>query len=161
MPWYEGPMKMFVVGHAVDRRPIFPTCLTWHEANTGAVSGLSCANRVFPAFTKSNFIPNAKSYIRKNVNNIVCTPNYIRRSHYKVCHGTAWVEISFILFFQLVARRRILFLIDKATLEEIIYNIVCTPNYIRRSGFKVCHGTACVEYISYYFCNRLAYAELS
>ena len=101
-----------------------------------------------------------KVTLGKSVNNIVCTPNYIRRSHYKVCHGTAWVEISFILFFQLVARRRILFLIDKATLEEIIYNIVCTPNYIRRSGFKVCHGTACVEYISYYFCNRLPYAEL-
>ena len=55
---------------------------------------------------------NAKGYTLKNVNNIVCAQNYIRKSDYKVCHGTVWVKINYVFFNQL-PEAELLFVIEE------------------------------------------------
>ena len=55
---------------------------------------------------------NAKGYTLNNVNNIVCAQNYIRKSDYKVCHGTVWVKINYVFFNQL-PEAELLFVIEE------------------------------------------------
>ena len=59
----------------------------------------------------------------ENIDNILCTPNYIRRSDHKVCHDTAWVKIKSLVVLGSVSIRRIIVLIEN-TLDETIFETV-------------------------------------